>query len=63
MAEHSSRLKNVRQREQWIGGTTSVALEYRGTSSGEEACWFKGKMRVTAGGRTSETAVTGACGC
>ena len=63
MAQHSSCLKNVRQREQWIGGTASVALEYRGTRSGEEACWFKGKMRVTVGGRTSETAVTGACGC
>jgi hypothetical protein len=62
-AEHSSCLERVRQRERWIGGTASVALDYRVTRSGEEACWFRGKMRVTVGGRTAETAVTGACGC
>jgi hypothetical protein len=55
--------KNARYRERWIGGATAVALDYRVTGSGAEACWFEGRMSVAVGGRTTSTGISGACGC
>jgi hypothetical protein len=55
--------KNVRYRERWVGGPTTVILDYHATGSGEESCWFEGKMSIAVGGRTASTSVSGACGC
>jgi hypothetical protein len=55
--------KNARHRERWIDGPTAVALDYRVTGRGAEACWFEGRMNVAVGGRTTSTAISGACGC
>ncbi len=55
--------KNGRYHERWLSGATAVVLDYHTTGSGEEACWFSGRMSVTIGGRTASTPVSGACGC
>jgi hypothetical protein len=55
--------RNVKSRERWAGESTTVVLEYRATSSGEESCWYKGRMTVSVGKRTEAITVTGACGC
>jgi len=55
--------KNVRYHERWVAGPTSVILDLHVTGPGEEACWFKGKMSIAVGARTTSTSVSGACGC
>jgi len=60
---NSSCGNNVRYHERWVGGPTAVVLDLHVTRPGEEACWFKGKMRIAVGGRTTSTSVSGACGC
>ena len=55
--------KNARYHERWVAGHTAIVLDYRATRSGEEACWFEGKMTVTAGNRVALTSASGACGC
>jgi len=55
--------KNVSYHERWVGGPWAVVLDQRATGPGEEACWYGGKMTVTAGNRTASTSVSGACGC
>ncbi len=55
--------KNALKRERWAGDAASVVLDLRATKPGEEACWFAGRMNLTAGGRTASTKVSGACGC
>jgi hypothetical protein len=55
--------KNARTHERWVGGPTAVALDYRVSGSGAEACWFKGKMSVAVGERITSANITGACGC
>lgn len=62
-ANNASCRKNARYRERWIGGPAAVVIDYRTTGSGEESCWFKGKMSVALGGRITSTNVSGACGC
>jgi hypothetical protein len=55
--------KNVGYHERWVGGATSVVLHYHPTGSGEESCWFEGKMNIAVGKSTTSTDVSGACGC
>jgi len=55
--------KNARYRERWVGDSTVVDISQRATGSGAEACWYKGTMTVTVGGRRASEAVIGACGC
>jgi hypothetical protein len=55
--------KNARTRERWVGGPTAVALDLHATGPGEESCWFKGRMSVAVGGRTTSVNISGACGC
>jgi hypothetical protein len=55
--------KNLRYREHWVGDATAVVLDYRATGSGEESCWFKGRMSIAVGRRTTSTGISGACGC
>jgi hypothetical protein len=55
--------KNVRYHERWVGGPTAVVLDYHATGLGEESCWFKGKMSIAVGRRTTSTNISGACGC
>ena len=52
-----------RFRERWSDGTVTIALDGVVTAPGAEACWYRGKMTVTAGRRTGTIAVTGSCGC
>jgi len=60
---HASCAKNARYRERWAGAPATVVLDYRVTGSGEEACWFDGKMNTAVGRRTTSTRISGACGC
>jgi hypothetical protein len=55
--------KNLRYHEQWVSDLATVILDYHATGSGEESCWFKGRMSIAVGRRTSSTSMTGACGC
>ena len=54
---------NARHHERWVRGPTAVVLNYHAAGSGEEACWFEGKMTVAVGSRTTSTGISGACGC
>jgi len=55
--------KGRQQEERWTDGSASVDLDTVVTGSGEEACWYRGRMTVTNGGRRERIAVTGSCGC
>jgi hypothetical protein len=55
--------KHTRHYERWVAGYTAIFLDYRAIGSGEESCWFEGKMTVTVGRREASTSISGACGC
>ncbi len=55
--------KGRRHEERWTDGSASVDLDAVVTGSGEEACWYRGRMTVTKGDRRERIAVTGSCGC
>ena len=49
--------------ELWTDGAVTINLETAVTTSGDEACWYQGRMTVTQGERRARIAVTGSCGC
>jgi hypothetical protein len=49
--------------ERWTDGSVSIDLDTTVTTSGDEACWYLGRMTVTKGERRERIAVTGSCGC
>jgi len=63
LAANSSCRENIRNRERWIANGVAIVLDYRAVGSGEEACWFKGKMTVSVGKRATSFPINGACGC
>jgi hypothetical protein len=56
-------VKNGHFYERWTGDIASVSLSYHVTGSGDEACWFKGTMRVIVGSLARVTSISGGCGC
>jgi hypothetical protein len=62
-SNNASCRKSVKYHERWVGGPTAVLLDYHATGSGEESCWFEGKMSIAVGKRTTSTDISGACGC
>jgi len=52
-----------RRFERWKSGSAEVVLDLRAIRAGAEACWYRGRMRVTAGERSATVRVIGACGC
>lgn len=49
--------------ERWKAGSATVVLDLRVIRAGAEACWYRGRLRVTAGKRSETVRVVGACGC
>jgi hypothetical protein len=49
--------------EEWRGGPTVVKLQFRAAGTGEEACWYQGRLTVETGNRTEALSVSGSCGC
>lgn len=61
-AEPDCRVKSPRV-ERWKTGSATVVLDLRVIHAGAEACWYRGRMRVTAGHRSETVRIVGACGC
>jgi hypothetical protein len=55
--------KSVRYRERWVSSAATIVLDQRVTGSGEESCWYKGKLSLTVDGRMVSIPISGACGC
>ena len=54
---------NAELSQSWRAESTTVLLKLSAERPGEEACWYRGTMHVTTGGRTEAVRITGACGC
>ena len=47
----------------WKGGGATVRVKLKADGPGEEACWFRGWISVTKGGRRETRRIIGGCGC
>ncbi len=49
--------------EKWTGDHVRVRLQFRPSSTGEEACWYQGRLTVETDHRSEAASVAGSCGC
>lgn len=50
-------------REEWRGSGVLVRLQFRAAGTGEEACWYKGRLTVETETASQTVSVSGSCGC
>ena len=50
-------------REEWRGNSVLVKLQFRASGTGEEACWYKGRLIVETESASQAMSVSGSCGC
>jgi hypothetical protein len=55
--------KGATHAEEWRGSGLRVMLQLRPSGTGEEACWYRGRMAVETTHRSEAIAISGSCGC
>jgi hypothetical protein len=50
-------------REEWRARGALVKLQFRAAGTGEEACWYHGRLTVEAENGSQTLSVSGSCGC
>jgi hypothetical protein len=56
-------VKTQTYREEWRGRAALVKLQFRAAGTGEEACWYQGRLTVDAANGSQTLSVSGSCGC
>jgi hypothetical protein len=55
--------KSRSYREVWRASGVIVKLQFRAAATGEEACWYKGRLTVETENASQTVSVSGSCGC